>query len=85
VLQLSKTGKFANFAQEHPWVTKNATDPLPSEEENTSDVIEPPTEEEMNEAITKNLNNLLVVVRYLSRSMTDSTNHCPVGESCSKV
>lgn len=63
--------------QEHPWVTKNGTDPLPSEEENTADEIEPPTEEEMNEAITKNLNNLLAVVRCLSPSVIDYTNCCP--------
>ena len=48
--------------QEHPWVTKRGLDPLISMEENTSDLVEPPTEEEMRRAITGNLSNLLVVV-----------------------
>lgn len=48
--------------QNHPWVTKRGTDPLLSEEENTADIVEPPTEEEMNTAITKNLGNILAVV-----------------------
>ena len=43
-------------------MTKKGTDPLLSAEENTSDVVEPATEEEMNRAITGNLSNLLVVV-----------------------
>ena len=50
--------------QEHPWVTRNGHDPLLSAEENTSDLVEPPTEEEMNRAITGNLSNLLVVVGF---------------------
>ena len=60
----------SNAAQNHPWVTKNGTDPLLSAEENTADLIEPPTEVEMNNAITGNLGNLLVVVRhYLAKSI----------------
>jgi [calcium/calmodulin-dependent protein kinase] kinase len=51
--------------QDHPWVTKRGTDPLLPEEENTAQMIEPPTEEEMNSAITNNLGNLLVVVWHL--------------------
>lgn len=43
-------------------MTKNGTDPLLSEEENTAETLEPPTEEEMNTAITSNMGNLLVVV-----------------------
>ena len=46
----------------HPWVTKDGKDPLLSEEENIADIIEPPTEEETNEAITGNLSNILVLV-----------------------
>jgi [calcium/calmodulin-dependent protein kinase] kinase len=49
--------------QEHPWVTANGADPLLSYEENTAQIIEPPTEEEMNQAITKNMGHLLTVVR----------------------
>jgi [calcium/calmodulin-dependent protein kinase] kinase len=36
---------------------------LLSEEENTSDLVEPPTEAEMNAAITDNMRNLMTVVR----------------------
>ncbi len=53
----------ANSPQEHPWVTKRGKDPLLSAEENTANLIEPPTEEEMNMAITGNMGHLLVVVR----------------------
>lgn len=48
--------------QEHPWVTKRGTDPLLSFEENTADLVEPPTEAEMDAAITGNMNNLITVV-----------------------
>ena len=51
-------------------MTKGGTDPLLSAEENTADLIEPPTEEEVNKAITGNLSNLLVVVRlFLYQSL----------------
>lgn len=53
----------ADLYQAHPWVTKCGKDPLLSEEENTADLIEPPTEEEKNQAITGNLSNILVLVR----------------------
>lgn len=52
----------ANRLQEHPWVTKDGDDPLLSAEENTANLIEPPTEEETNNAITSNLGNVLVLV-----------------------
>jgi hypothetical protein len=48
--------------QEHPWVTKNGTDPLLSKEENCANLIEPPTKMEVNHAITGNFKNLMVVV-----------------------
>lgn len=48
--------------KEHPWVTKDGTDPLLSAEENTANLVEPPTEEEKNHAITGNLSNILVLV-----------------------
>ena len=48
-------------------MTKRGTDPLLSAEENTANLIEPPTEEETNEAITGNLSNILVIVRRFSR------------------
>lgn len=48
--------------REHSWVTKFGKDPLLSEEENTANLVEPPTEEETNQAITSNLSNILVLV-----------------------
>ncbi|KGO67965.1 Calcium/calmodulin-dependent/calcium-dependent protein kinase [Penicillium italicum] len=53
--------------REHPWVTKNGTDPLLSFEENTSQIIEPPTEEEMNSAITTNMGNLMTVMKAVKK------------------
>jgi [calcium/calmodulin-dependent protein kinase] kinase len=50
-------------------VTKRGTDPLLSEEENTAELVEPPTEEEVKRAITGNLSNLLVVVSLLVRNL----------------
>ena len=46
----------------HPWVTKQGKEPLISAEENTANWIEPPTEEETNEAITGKFSNMLVIV-----------------------
>ncbi|KAI9837525.1 MAG: hypothetical protein M1819_007176 [Sarea resinae] len=53
--------------REHPWVTKGGTDPLLSAEENTADLVEPPTEEEMNSAITGNMSKLLVVMKAVTK------------------
>ncbi|KAL8710909.1 MAG: hypothetical protein Q9220_004508 [cf. Caloplaca sp. 1 TL-2023] len=59
--------------REHPWVTKNGEDPLLSAEENTANLIEPPTEEETNNAITGNLGNVLVLVcRMYQMSMVNT-------------
>ncbi|KAL8945357.1 MAG: hypothetical protein Q9211_000127 [Gyalolechia sp. 1 TL-2023] len=49
--------------RQHPWVTKNGDDPLLSKEENTANLIEPPTEEETNNAITGNLGNVMVLMK----------------------
>lgn len=43
-------------------MTKNELDPLLSESENTAEIIEPPTEEEMNSAITRTVGHILAVV-----------------------
>lgn len=51
--------------QEHPWVTANGADPLLSYEENTAQIVEPPTEEEMDLAITKNIGSLMTLVSEL--------------------
>ncbi|KAJ5320565.1 hypothetical protein PENANT_c033G09506 [Penicillium antarcticum] len=53
--------------REHPWVTKDGTDPLLSFEENTSQIIAPPTEEEMNSAITTNMGNLMTVMKAVKK------------------
>ncbi|KAI9779276.1 MAG: hypothetical protein M1816_003639 [Peltula sp. TS41687] len=49
--------------REHPWVTSNGTDPLISVEMNTANLVEPPTDEEVESAITGNLRYLLTVVK----------------------
>lgn len=59
----------------HPWVTKEGSDPLLSEEDNTAYVLEPPTEAEMNAAITGNMRSLLTVVKAVNKfkALTAST------------
>lgn len=49
-------------------MTMNGADPLLSEEENTAHEVEPPTEEEMNAAITKNMGRLMTVVGLYSQT-----------------
>ncbi|THX19380.1 Pkinase-domain-containing protein [Aureobasidium pullulans] len=51
----------------HPWVTKNGEDPLLSMQENCADLVDMPTEEEMNHAITGNMKQLLVVMKAVKR------------------
>ncbi len=46
-------------------MTKNGQDPLLSNEENIAELVEPPTETEMNHEITSNMRNLIVVVSLL--------------------
>jgi [calcium/calmodulin-dependent protein kinase] kinase len=48
-------------------VTQNGKDPLLPAEENCADLVEPPTQKEMNHAITSNMGNLLVVMRAVKR------------------
>lgn len=43
-------------------MTKDGTDPLLSAEENTADLVEPPSKIEINHAITGKMSNLLVLV-----------------------
>ncbi|KAJ5736545.1 Calcium/calmodulin-dependent protein kinase kinase cmkC [Penicillium malachiteum] len=49
--------------REHPWVTMDGADPLLSEEENTAHNVEPPTEEEMNAAITKSISHVMTLMK----------------------
>lgn len=53
--------------REHPWVTKQGADPLLSRGENVANLVEPPTEEELNHAITGNVGRLLVVMKAVKR------------------
>jgi [calcium/calmodulin-dependent protein kinase] kinase len=53
--------------QEHPWVTKNGTDPLLSAQENCAKPIEPPNELEVNHAFTRKMNHLLCVMKVLQK------------------
>ena len=43
-------------------MTKIGLDPLLPESENTAQIVEPPTEEEMNSAITNTVGHILAVV-----------------------
>ncbi|KMU84896.1 calcium/calmodulin-dependent protein kinase kinase 2 [Coccidioides immitis H538.4] len=71
--------------REHPWVTRGGTDTLLSAEENTSNLIEPPTEEEMNTAITRNMGHAITVARrltfYVGESGTEVQEAHRAGES----
>jgi [calcium/calmodulin-dependent protein kinase] kinase len=64
--------------REHPWVTKGGTDPLLSEEENTSELVEPPTEHEMNAAITGNVRQLMTVARAVAKFKSLTSHKRPV-------
>ena len=44
-------------------MTKHGKDPLLSADDNTANLVEPPTQEETEHAITSNLSNILVLVR----------------------
>lgn len=63
-----KCDQYANsILQEHPWVTKEGTDPLLSAEENCSDPIGPPNELELSRAFTRKMNHLLCVMKAIHR------------------
>ncbi|KAK6541590.1 hypothetical protein TWF694_007392 [Orbilia ellipsospora] len=50
----------------HPWITNNGKDTLLSKEENVSDLVEPPTDEEIKNAITKSIRNVVAAVKAVS-------------------
>ena len=50
--------------QEHPWVTENGANPLMSKDENLAHQIEPPTDAEVDAAITSNMKHLITVVMF---------------------
>ncbi|KAF2474264.1 kinase-like protein [Lindgomyces ingoldianus] len=53
--------------REHPWVTRRGTDPLLPTSENVAIIVEEPTDEEVNAAITGNMGHLVTVVRAVKR------------------
>ncbi|CZT05391.1 related to calcium/calmodulin dependent protein kinase C [Rhynchosporium graminicola] len=56
--------------REHSWVTKHGSDPLLSLEENTADMVEPPSQIEVNHAITAKMANLLVMMKAVQKFKT---------------
>ena len=64
-------------------MTKSDKDPLLSEEENIANLVEPPTEEEKNMAITGNLSNILVLVSGDTILLVIRLNL--VDESCEEI
>ncbi|KAJ5693395.1 Calcium/calmodulin-dependent protein kinase kinase cmkC [Penicillium macrosclerotiorum] len=69
--------------REHPWVTANGVDPLLPFEENTAQIIEPPTEEEMNRAITTNMEHLMTVMKAVKnfKRLVDPSKAVPAMQS----
>ncbi|TVY26115.1 Calcium/calmodulin-dependent protein kinase kinase [Lachnellula hyalina] len=66
--------------REHSWVTKDGTDPLLAAEENTSDLIEPPSETEVNHAITARMRNLLMMMKAVKKFKSLLNQHKrPIG------
>lgn len=55
--------RLADSVQNHPWVTRNGEDPLLSAEENCATLVDPPTDAEMDNAITGNMVHLLAVMK----------------------
>lgn len=66
-------------------MTKDGTDPLLSKEENVMELLEPPTQIEMNHAITNNIGGLLIVVRLPLCSLLNSTTNPFPDESGQQV
>lgn len=58
-------------------MTRQGTDPLLSEAENTAEMIEPPTDAEVAAAITGNMRNLLTVVKAVKKFKSLTANKRP--------
>ncbi|KAL2272329.1 hypothetical protein FJTKL_06941 [Diaporthe vaccinii] len=66
--------------REHPWVTRDGTDPLLDTEENCSELVDAPNELEVSHAFTRRMGHLLCVMKAIqnfksllsSRSRTNS-------------
>lgn len=57
-------------------MTKDGTDPLLSEAENTAEIVEPPTQAEVEAAITSDMRSLLTVVRIRSQFCEGEVTDC---------
>ncbi|OAA72286.1 calcium/calmodulin-dependent protein kinase kinase [Cordyceps fumosorosea ARSEF 2679] len=53
--------------REHPWITKAGTDTLLSKEENCAHKVEPPNELEISRAFTRKMDNVLCVLKAISK------------------
>ncbi|KAK0732749.1 kinase-like domain-containing protein [Apiosordaria backusii] len=53
--------------RDHPWVTKNGTDPLLPAEENCSDPVDPPNPLEVNHAFTRRMSHLICVMKAIRK------------------
>ncbi|KAK7949681.1 hypothetical protein PG988_016320 [Apiospora saccharicola] len=53
--------------RDHPWVTLNGSDPLLSEVENCSDMVDMPNELEVNHAFTPKMSNMLTVMMAINK------------------
>ncbi|KAJ5263797.1 Calcium/calmodulin-dependent protein kinase kinase cmkC [Penicillium angulare] len=69
--------------REHSWVTRDETDPLLSEEENTAHNVEPPTEAEMNAAITKSISHVMTLMKAVRnfKQLVDPNKGAPIMQS----
>ena len=73
------------WVKEHPWVTRNGVDPLLSAEENTSVLLDPPTEKELNRAITGKIDNLITVVSIDDSAPIKLLVTSSLDESCTQI
>ena len=71
--------------KEHPWVTSGGTDPLLPASENCAELISPPTDSEMNAAITGNVGRVIAVVSLSSRPGYSHDSSFFPDESCSSL
>ncbi|KAH6654319.1 kinase-like domain-containing protein [Truncatella angustata] len=51
----------------HPWVTRDGEDPLLSESENITELVEPPNELELNHALTRKMSNMMTVMMAINK------------------
>lgn len=51
----------------HAWITRDGEDPLLSEEENITELVEPPNELEVNHALTRKMSHMLTVMIAINK------------------